>query len=93
MPEFNLPPIGWSESDAGKNHPFGCVGVTSFINGSYQLEHNSQGSLIDGLITFKALALSQIFCTFATALVLGGHASPQEIKRESGENPEQFPLL
>ena len=53
MPEFNLPPIGWSESDAGKNHPFGCVGVTSFINGSYQLEHNSQGSLIDGLITFK----------------------------------------
>jgi len=30
---------------------------------------------------------------FAKALVLGGFAKPYEIKRESGENPGQFPLL
>ena len=42
---------------------------------------------------YPPIALSEFFCTFASALVLGGHASPQEIKRESGENPEQFPLL
>jgi hypothetical protein len=33
------------------------------------------------------------FYTFAIALVLGSRQRSTEIKRESGENPEQFPLL
>ncbi len=33
------------------------------------------------------------FSTFAIALVLIGLHAQREIKRESGENPEQFPLL
>ena len=40
-----------------------------------------------------AFAVAYFFYTFAVALVLIGlHVQP-EIKRESGENPEQFPLL
>ena len=40
-----------------------------------------------------ALAGCIFFYTFACALVLIGLHAQREIKRESGENPGQFPLL
>ena len=40
-----------------------------------------------------AIAGCIFFSTFAIALVLIGLHAQREIKRESGENPEQFPLL
>ena len=40
-----------------------------------------------------ARQVAYFFLIFAPALVLMVLQAPQKIKRESGENPEQFPLL